>query len=135
MNFVSFLHIVDSLSEAGIPIVLDGVVRSTHESFGDEGPLLLLLVAENEEDPLLLDGPLGSLDFWIKVVEPTLSARFPAAPVEILLQVAPHHTVFVTILLVHVFENLLIFDRSPVANRIRRRFFQMVHGRVTLARN
>jgi hypothetical protein len=48
------LHRVDTLLEAGIPIILDGIVSSTHQLLGDVAPFLVVLVSENEQHPLLL---------------------------------------------------------------------------------
>ena len=69
------------------------------------------------------------------MIEPALSARFTTPAVEILLKITPHHTVFVSILLVYVLEDLLVLNGSPVSNRIGGGFFQMADGRLALASN
>lgn len=135
VQFICLLHIVNPLSETRIPIVLDGIVSSAHESFGDQRPLFLLLIAEDEEDPLFLYWPLGSFDFGVKMIEPAFSARFSTSTVQILLKISPHHTVFVAVLLVNVLQNLLILGWGPVADRIGGRFLQVTHGCLALPRH
>jgi len=133
VKFICLLHIVNALSETRVPIVFDGVIGSAHERLRDERPFFLLLVSENEENPLFLDGPLRSFYLWVKMIEPPLSARFSTSTVQILLKISPHHAVFVSILLVNVLQNLFIFGWSPVANRIGGGFLQMTNGCLRLA--
>lgn len=85
MKLICLLHIVDSLAESRVPVIFDGVVGSAHQCLGDERPLFFLLVAKDKKNPLFFDGPLRSFDFWVKMIEPPLSARFSTSTVQILL--------------------------------------------------
>jgi len=69
------------------------------------------------------------------VVEPPLSATLPAAPVEGLREVAPHHVFVALALFVDVFEDNLVLVGCPVANRVRRWLFQLCLHEIFLIDN
>ena len=114
----SVLHRVYPLLEARIPVVLHCVVGAAHELLRDERPLLVVLVAQDEQHPLLGLGPLSALNFRVQVVEPALTARFAAAAVQSVGEVAPHHVLVELALVVDVAQDDLIFLRGPVADGV-----------------
>lgn len=59
------LHRVDSLLESRVPIVLDGVIGTSHQFLRDERPFLEILVPENKQNPLLGLRPLSPLDLGV----------------------------------------------------------------------
>ena len=123
------LHRVDPFLEARVPIVLHCVVCATHQLLGDQGPFLAVLVAEDEQYPLLGLRPFGPLNLGVEVVEPAFAAGLTAAAVERLRQVAPHHVLVELALLVDVLENNFVLLGRPVANRVRRWLLQLCfHG-------
>ena len=125
----SMLHRVDPLLESGVPVVLHSVVSAAHQLLADETPLLVALVAENEEHPLLLLRPFSPLDLWVEVIEPSLSTRLSGPAVEGVRQVAPHHMLVALAFLVDILEDNLVLDNGPVTNRVGRGFLKLcVHS-------
>ena len=85
MLVVCLLHVIDSLSKPGVPVILNSIIGSTHKLFRYEAPLLILLVSEYKQHPLFFDTPLGPFNFGIEMVEPPLTARLAASTVQVFL--------------------------------------------------
>jgi len=110
------LHGFNSFSKPRVPVVLDGIISSTHELLGNETPFLILLVSKYEQHPLLLLAPLSPFYFRVQVVEPPFSAALSTSVVQVLLKIAPHHVVVTLSLVVYIPQDYLILMRYPVSD-------------------
>ena len=68
--------------QSGVPVVLDGVIRSSIQTVHELCPLVGLLSLQDEEDPLLSVAPALSLEGWVELVVPSLSALFSSSVIE-----------------------------------------------------
>lgn len=68
------LHILLLLSHRAVPVVLDRVVGTALQDFGNLGPLVVKFAMEQIENPLFYFGPFATLVSWIQVIVPPLSA-------------------------------------------------------------
>ena len=59
------LHVKDLLFHAGVPVVLDSVVRAALQVLGDDGPLIFVQAVLNVENQLLLEAPVVLFNSWI----------------------------------------------------------------------
>ena len=60
-------------------MVLDVVVSPSREEFGDLSPLVAEVLMSFDNRLVFLFRPLASLDIWVQVVVPSLSALLPNA--------------------------------------------------------
>ena len=71
-------------------MVFDGVVSSTFQNVGNVCPLIGLISIEKIEDPLFLDRPRNiSLDHWVEVVVPSLTALLSDSPRQVTSYLSP----------------------------------------------
>ena len=54
-------------------MVFDRVLCPAFEHLCDLGPLVPVLLLQNEKDQVFLGTPLGLFDFWVQVVVPSLT--------------------------------------------------------------
>ena len=74
VGFERTLHVWELALHAGVPVVLDGVVGSAFQNFGDLGPLVIDNSVHEEQNPLFLFAPADLLDHGVQVVVPALTA-------------------------------------------------------------
>ena len=67
----------DFFLHRGVPVVLDGVVSSTSNIFGDLGPTISVSLVMKVQQPLFLFSSLILSDRWIQMVVPSLPALLP----------------------------------------------------------
>ena len=70
--------------QSGVPVVLDGVIRSSIETVHELCPLVCLFSLQDEEDPFLCVAPALSLDRWVELIVPSLSALFSSSVIKLL---------------------------------------------------
>ena len=70
--------------QGSVPVVLDGVIRSSIEVVDEFGPLVGGFSLQDEEDPLLGVTPSLSLEGWVKLIVPSLSALFSSSVIKLL---------------------------------------------------
>jgi len=65
------------LLHAGVPVVLNRVVRAPRKEERDVRSLVSIQAVAEEENPLLVGAPLLLVDIWVQVVVPALAALLP----------------------------------------------------------
>ena len=74
VGFECTVHVGQLALHAGVPVVLNGIVCSSLENFGDLSPLIVDDSVHQEQNPLLLLAPVNLLDHGVQVVVPALAA-------------------------------------------------------------
>ena len=95
--------------QSGVPVVLDGVIRSSIETVHELCPLVCLLSLQDEEDPFLCVAPALSLERWVELIVPSLSALFSSSVIKELSNGVP----LLRSMDLHKFNQLLILFSVP----------------------
>jgi hypothetical protein len=80
----SLAHVDQLLLHTGVPVVLNRVVRSSFEYFGDFSPFVTAASVHEVEDPFFLLAPADFFDLGVEVVVPSLSALLPNSAWQVL---------------------------------------------------
>ena len=70
-------------------MVLDGVVGSSLEDFGDFSPFIVDDSVHQKEDPLLLFTPVNLLNEWVEMIVPSFSALLADSVSQVLCNKGP----------------------------------------------
>ena len=85
------LHIEDFLLHRRIPVVLNGIVSSTLQIRSNDSPFVLQSAVQDVENEFLFLTPFVLLNFWVKMVVPSLTALLSNAPRQVVSDVSPFH--------------------------------------------
>ena len=116
VGFECTIHVWELALHAGVPMVLNGVVRSPFKNFGDFSPLIVNDSVHEEQNPLFLLAPGDLLNHGVQVVVPALTALLADAIREMLCNQRP----LLRAIALDELEDSPVFFSSPrTFNRIK----------------
>lgn len=89
VGFECTIHVWEFALHTGVPMVLNGVIRSSFKNFGDLSPLIINDSVHEEQNPLFLLAPGNLLNHGVQVVVPAFTALLSNTIREVLCNQCP----------------------------------------------
>ena len=83
------LELGDPMVQSRVPVVFNGVVRATIQVVDKLSPFVGRPSLEDEEDPLLSIAPPESLQGWVQLIVPSLTALLTSSVIQLLCNTVP----------------------------------------------